>query len=64
MNKPTEHLLMSSQSFIIQQYEMIDYEILNFEKKLEEMELLGHCFCSTCCVEISINQDLCERCDL
>jgi len=49
--------------FLFQDYDMIDYEILQYEKKKEEMELQGHVFCSMCSIEINITDDLCNRCE-
>ena len=63
MNKPTKTSLIPNQSFLIlQDYDLIDHEILKFEKQLEEMKAQGYVYCSICCVEINIDNQSCKRC--
>jgi hypothetical protein len=61
---PLNNFQVPSQAFLsCQDYDLIDYEILQFEKKLEEMERAGHTFCPMCAIEITCEEKFCELCD-
>lgn len=63
MNQNPKHNQLLDRTFLFQNYDMIEYEILQFEQKLELMESNGHHFCAICCIEV-VNSNLCNKCDV
>ena len=63
MNQNPKQHPLPDRTFLFQDYDIIDYEILQFEQKLEAMERNGHHFCTICCIEV-VNSNLCNKCDV
>jgi hypothetical protein len=63
MSMNSKRLQLSSQSFLLQDYDMIDYEILQYEKKMEILQRQGYKFCAICGIELLGRTSICNKCD-